>query len=143
MTKTHKAKISYSLLVIIFLSFFVPPIFGFINNGINKAFYVLMAILIPIYAFVLHLFLKTEYRIENNQLQIICGFLYNKKINISDIKSIKKTNNLMSSPAPSFDRIAIAFGKFDEVLISPKDKLAFANDLTQINPDIINNIPEN
>jgi hypothetical protein len=102
-----------------------------------------MAILIPIYAFVLHLFLKTEYRIENNQLQIICGFLYNKKINISDIKSIKKTNNLMSSPAPSFDRIAIAFGKFDEVLISPKDKLAFANDLTQINPDIINNIPEN
>jgi hypothetical protein len=143
MTKTYKAKISYGLLVVIFLLFFVPAIFGLINNGIDKEFYVLMAILIPAYAFILHMFLKTEYRIENNQLKIICGFLYNKKINISEIKSIKKTNSLMSSPAPSFDRIEIAFGKFDEVLISPKDKMTFAKNLIKINPEIINKITEN
>lgn len=143
MTRTYKAKISYGLLVVIFLMFFVPLIFGLINNGINKEFYVLIGILIPTYAFILHMFLKTEYKIENSQLKITCGFLFHKKINIFEIKSIKKTSSLMSSPAPSFDRIAIAFGKFDEVIISPKDKMMFAQDLTKINSAIVNNISEN
>ena len=48
----------------------------------------------------------------------------------------------MSSPAPSFDRIELKYGKFDEIIISPKDKLSFANDLTQINTEIENNIVE-
>jgi hypothetical protein len=142
MTKTYKAKISYGLLVAIFLLFFVPAIFGVINNGINKGFYVLMVILISSYAFILQMFLKTVYKIENSQLEISCGFLYHKKIDISEIKSVKKTNSILSSPAPSFDRIAIAFGKFDEVLISPEDKVAFVKDLIKINPEITNNITE-
>ena len=95
-------------------------------------------ILTTIYTFILHIFLKTTYIVENKTLKIKCGFLFNKNILIDDIKGIKKTKNLISSPAPSFDRIEIKYGKFDEVIISPKDKVGFAKDLTLINPTIVN-----
>ena len=49
----------------------------------------------------------------------------------------------MKEHAPSFDRIELKYGKFDEIIISPKDKLSFANDLTQINIEIENNIVKN
>ena len=58
MSKKYKAKVSYEMLVAIFLLFFIPVIFGIVNNGINKGFYVLIGILIPSYVFILHMFLK-------------------------------------------------------------------------------------
>ena len=140
MKKKYETKVSYGMLVAIFLLFFTPVIFGIINNGINKEFYVLIGILIPTYAFILHMFLKTDYRIENNELKIKCGLLFNKIIDINEIKAVNKTNSLMSSPAPSFDRIEIKYGKFDEVIISPKDKITFIEDLTIINSKIENDI---
>ncbi|MBW7871619.1 MAG: PH domain-containing protein, partial [Flavobacteriia bacterium] len=53
---------------------------------------------------------------------------------------------ILSSPAPSFDRIIVKYGKFDEIILSPKDKFKFTKDLKQINPDIVdkvNPVPEN
>ena len=143
MTKKYKAKVSYGMLISIFLLFFVPVIFGIANNGINKVFYILIGILLSSYAFILNMFLTTEYTIENEILRIKCGILFNKKIDINNIKKISRTNSLMSSPAPSFDRIEIKYGKFDEIIISPEDKLNFAKDLTIINSVIENNITEN
>ncbi|MFB9056907.1 PH domain-containing protein [Mariniflexile ostreae] len=143
MAKTYKSKISYGLLSILFVLFFLPLLLSFIMNGIHDGFYILMGILILIYALILNVCLKTEYKIENGQLKIKCGFLVYKTILISEIKSIKKTNSLLSSPAPSFDRIAIAYGNFEEVFLSPKDKIMFAKALTDINPKIINKITEN
>ncbi|WP_111307345.1 PH domain-containing protein [Confluentibacter sediminis] len=89
------------------------------------------------------MFLNTDYLIENNELKIKCGFLFHKKINIMEIKSIKKTNSLISSPAPSFDRIEITYGTSDTIIISPKDKVTFTKDLTRINHNIKNHISEN
>lgn len=143
MIKKYKAKVSYGMLIAIFLLFFLPLIFGIMNNGIDKEFYILIGILIPTYTFILHVFLKTEYKIEDKTLKIKCGILFNKIIDINTIQKISKTNSIISSPAPSFDRIEIKYGKFDEIIISPKDKLGFANDLTQINTEIENNILEN
>jgi hypothetical protein len=143
MTTKYQTKISYGMLTVIFLLFFLPVLFGIINNGITSEFYVLLGILIPSYAFIVYLFFNTEYRIENNELIIKCGFLFEQKIDIKEIKTLKKTTNLISSPAPSFDRIEIKYGKFDEVLISLKDKVSFAKDLTKINPKIENNITVN
>ena len=47
---------------------------------------------------------------------------------------------MISSPAASFDRIEITYGKFEEIIISPKHKLKFYEDLQKINPNIINNL---
>ncbi len=143
MTKKYKAKVSYLLLIVIFALFFTPAILGIIYKGIHKEFYVSIGILISSYLFILIMFLNTDYLIENNELKIKCGFLFHKKINIMEIKSIKKTNSLISSPAPSFDRIEITYGTSDTIIISPKDKVTFTKDLTRINHNIKNHISEN
>ena len=143
MTKKYETKISYGLLITISLLFFMPVIFVLFNKGFTEELYVLIGILMPIYALILQTFIRTDYIIENEKLKIKCGFLINIKINISEIKEIRKTSSLISSPAPSFDRIEIKYGKYNEVIISPKDKFTFAKDLTMINPTIKNNITEN
>tara|TARA_R110001592_G_scaffold69669_1_gene213801 strand:+ start:1031 stop:1270 length:240 start_codon:yes stop_codon:yes gene_type:complete len=53
---------------------------------------------------------------------------------------ITKSNNIISSPAASFDRIEIKYGKFEELIISPKNKFEFAEHLTKLNQKIKNNI---
>ncbi|WP_100612921.1 PH domain-containing protein [Confluentibacter lentus] len=143
MIKKYNAKVSYTLLIVIFFLFFAPIIFAIINTGFVRGSIVLIVILISSYLFILNIFLRTEYVIDNDVLKIKCGFLYRKSINIHEIKKISKTNSLISSPAPSFDRIEIAYGKFDILIISPKDKAAFAKDLTLINQNIKNHITDN
>ena len=134
--KKFRSKVSYGTLIVIFIFFFAPIIIGTINNGITKNFFVLNGILIPIYAFILYLFLSTDYTIDKGKLKIKSGFVYNKYLNIEKIKSITKTNNPISAPAASFDRIEIHYGKFNSVIISPKDKIGFIKELININPNI-------
>lgn len=74
--------------------------------------------------------------ITGDVLYIQCGFLYNQQIKISSIRQIKETNNPISSPALSLDRIEIKFDKYNSVLISPKEKEMFIKHLQQINPGI-------
>ena len=138
--KKYPSKVSYGLLAIIFLIFFAPLIPSFFNTEFNEKMIGTIGFLSLVFAFVLHLFLKTEYTIDKNKLKIKCGFFTYKPIEIKDIKEVSKTSNIISSPAPSFDRIEIKYGKFDTLIISPKDKSSFVKDLTKINPDIKSNI---
>jgi hypothetical protein len=91
----------------------------------------------------LYFFFKTVYIIEDGQLKIKFGFFSFKPIDISEIKEISKTSNILSSPAPSFDRIEIKYADLGSVIISPKDRLSFSKDLVQLNPEIRNNLIEN
>ncbi|EPR72995.1 hypothetical protein ADIWIN_2083 [Winogradskyella psychrotolerans RS-3] len=88
------------------------------------------------------MFLKTEYTIDEKKLNIKCGFFKYKPIAIKDIKEISKSSSVMSSPAASFDRIEIKYGKFEEIIISPRNKVEFAQYLTKLNPDIKNNLKD-
>jgi len=142
MTKKYPSKVSYGLLIFIFLVFYGPLIPDLVKGDISGKMIGLIGFLSLIFAFVLHLFFGTYYTIENNKLKIRCGIFSYKPIEIDKIKEVSKTKNIISSPAPSFDRIEIKYGKFDEIIISPKDKLNFANHLAIINPNIKNNITE-
>jgi len=62
--------------------------------------------------------------------------LVNTKIPISSINTIKETDNIISSPAASLDRLEIFYGKYDSIIISPMDKNEFIQDLLKINPNI-------
>jgi len=74
-------------------------------------------------------------------LKIEVGFIFKRNINIDDIKAITKTNSLLSSPAASLtDRILLEYGISDSIIISPKKKKEFANELHKINPNIKNNL---
>lgn len=127
---------------------FPSKIDWFFPIGINIILLVVCAILIygnagwacftilPIQLFILHLFLTTRYDIDSENLYIKSGFLYNSSIPISQIKSIKKSNSILSSPAASMDRIEIRYNKFDYVLISPADKNGFIKAILEIKPEI-------
>jgi hypothetical protein len=142
MTKKYPSKVSYGLLIFIFLVFYGPLIPDLINGDLSGKMIGLIGFISLIFAFVLHFFFGTYYIIENNKLKIKCGIFSYKPIEIDKIKEVSKTKNIISSPAPSFDRIEIKYGKFDEIIISPKDKLNFVNDLAIMNPNIKNNITE-
>lgn len=143
MVKKYPSKVSYGLLTFVFFVFYAPLILEVINLGeLTRKMIWVVGFLSLIFAFILHLFLKTQYTIENKKLKIKCGAFSYKPIDIDEIREISKTKSIISSPAPSFDRIKIKYGKFDEIIISPKDKLGLAGDLTRINPNIINNITE-
>jgi hypothetical protein len=142
MTKKYSSKVSYGLLTVVFILFFSPLILNLIKSGINLNLTLIILLLIIIFGLITHMFLKTEYTIEEHKLKIKCGFFTYKPIEINEIKEITKSSNIISSPAASFDRIEIKYGKFEEMIISPKDKFEFAKYLTNLNPNIKNNITE-
>ncbi|MBL6658423.1 MAG: PH domain-containing protein [Flavobacteriales bacterium] len=86
------------------------------------------------------MFFNTTYKIEKEKLHIKCGFFKYKAVNIREMKKVSKSSSIISSPAASFDRIEITYGKFDELIISPKHRIKFVEDLQKINPEIINNL---
>lgn len=85
---------------------------------------------------VIYHYTGTYYRITpEKQLLIRCGILGTVDIDISDIEWIKRTNDLTSAPALSADRLEIGY-KGGTVIISPKDRKKFVEDLRKINSKI-------
>jgi len=136
----YYSKISYTLLIVIFIVFFGPLIPNIIHEGFSNNMIMITLGLFVVYGLILHMFFNTTYTIDQKMLHIRCGFFRYKPINIMNMKKISKSSSIISSPAASFDRIEISYGKFDELIISPKHKLKFAADLQKINPNLINTL---
>jgi hypothetical protein len=132
METIYKSKIGLELAIPVFF------VLGGVLIGalINRPSWPIFFIIIPIFSFIAYLFLTTKYAILDNELTIKCGFLYHQKIQIDTITKIIETNNPLSSPATSLDRIDIRFKKSGSVMISPKEKQAFIDHLLSINPSI-------
>jgi len=129
--KTYNSGIDGRLVAI--MSFiFLSVATGIVLAGDWKA----ALVLLPIAAFIIHIFMGTRYTITGTTLNIRAGFIVNTTVDINTIKSITETDSLLSAPANSFDRIEIAYNKYDSVIISPKNKAAFIADILAINDDI-------
>ncbi len=79
--------------------------------------------------------MNTEYVIDGKILRVKCGCLIRHKCDIMDITSVRPTRTLVSSPAMSLDRLELKLRDRD-IVISPKDKVQFINDLCAVNPNI-------
>ena len=133
MIKRYKSKIGLELVIPLTLIFGTTLFLQLIveQNLLAIAIVVLIIILI------VHMFVKTHYTINGDILEIKCGFTFKETVDIKTIKSISETNTILSAPATSIDRIEIQYGKFDSVVISPKQKLEFINDIVAINPAVV------
>ncbi|CAH0994930.1 hypothetical protein EMA8858_01045 [Emticicia aquatica] len=130
--KVYQSKIGIELIIPVIIVFG-----GILLITVNKkTTWIEIVILLLVIFFIIHLFVATYYIIEGNKLTIKCGFIFTQTIDILTIKKISETNNPLSSPATSLDRLEIAFGKYDSILISPKHKHEFISDITSINSDI-------
>lgn len=98
--------------------------------------WILLCFFTLITAFVVQMFLTTNYRLEGEQLLVRCGFLYRLSIDVRTIRRIEETRNPLSAPALSFDRLEIIYGRYDSVIISPRNKQDFITCLKNIAPEI-------
>ncbi|WP_338378911.1 PH domain-containing protein [uncultured Flavobacterium sp.] len=124
--KIYKSKVDWWLTAIIIVVFAYPFIEGVVTRQ-----YTLSIVMLAVLALIAFLFSKIKYEINGEILKV-----WWIKIEINSIRKIYATNNPLSSPALSLDRIAIVYNTYDEVLISPKDKKEFIEELLRINPCI-------
>ncbi|QDO95462.1 hypothetical protein FNB79_16290 [Formosa sediminum] len=139
--KTYKSKFGYKLMLFLTLLFGSMLVFMIYKNEPLEAILSVGGIFLAIYLFVLYINFSTIYTITDAGVLIVkSGFVYNQRFDIQKIKSVRKTTNIMSSPAPSLDRLELTYGKFDIIVISPKNKIDFARELKKINPRIKNDL---
>ena len=124
--KIYKSKIDWWLIILILILFGYP-----IVDGILSKEYVLSLVFGLILIIFFFLSKTIQYKIDGENLVI-----WKTKIDIKTIRKVYRTKNPLSSPAMSLDRIAIVYNKFDEVLLSPKERDEFINELLKINPNI-------
>lgn len=128
--KVYKSKIDWWLGL-----FLVYPIFMSIKNILEGNLYGLIGL--SVFVGLILIFSKTtRYIIIENQLIVKSTWIVNERIDISKITKIEKSNSVLSSPALSLDRLSVRYNKYDEVLISPKEKKAFIDELLKANPNI-------
>ncbi len=133
-----KAKIGLELLIPVTLLHIFIMAKTLMNGSSVNSILGLGSILLASLAFIFYLFFNTKYFIfENYHLVIKNAFFPATDIDIHNIKEIEKSNSILASPAPSLDRISLKIGKYDEVLISPKNKKEFIEAITKINPSVI------
>jgi hypothetical protein len=95
----------------------------------------LMVILLPFAALMLMPFFGTKYTLTDSQLYVDSG-LSTQTIELTDITYITPTRSMTSAPALSLDRLKIEY-RNKEVLISPKDKSRFYQEIQARNPKIV------
>ena len=127
--KKYPSKISYGLLI-----FILAVLIGTTIPMIFKPVWTGLLISTAVILFTLHLFLNTYYVIDGEFLVVKSGMIFNKKVDINSVKSIKETKTIISAPALSFDRLEVKWGQYTGVVISPRDKKKFVEHMTRNNP---------
>jgi len=82
-----------------------------------------VGILIPLWVLV-----SLRYFLSDETLRVRCG-PFNWQIPIRQIQAITSTNNLISSPALSLDRLLVEYGDNQRIIISPEPREEFLRQL--------------
>ena len=132
MKRVFKSKVDIALPILFVVSSIAPIVIG-----IREKDWVIFVILIFTFAFIMYLLYDTNYIVTQDNLKVHSGFIVNKNISIAKIKSIKKTDSILSAPASSLsERIEIFYENSKTIVISPDDKQGFIAELLKQNSDI-------
>jgi len=131
-TKKFNSKIDLIIILPVFFILTAVDVLMIVNGIWGSVLFVSLVMF-----FVIYMFLSTNYTITNDKKLIVkAGFLINRTIDVNAIKKITSTRNPIASPAASFDRLLISYNKFDSIIISPKNKKEFIEELRRMNPAI-------
>ncbi len=132
----YRYRISVLLFILLFGAFFFPLFDG---EDIFEKSIALGVAFIPTMLICLLTFLKVNYIIVGGDLVIRMWGSKMATIDIARIKSVKRSYNLLSSPAASLKRLEVKFyrkGIVKTALISPVREEEFLEKLKEINPNI-------
>lgn len=59
-------------------------------------------------------------------------WIFYNEIDIRTIKKIEPSRSMLSAPAASLNRLKISYGKYDEVLVSPRYQDDFIKTINEI-----------
>jgi hypothetical protein len=94
-----------------------------------------IGLLLPV-GLLVWMWFTTLYSIAGNELRIACGPM-KMTVPIDSISRIRSSHSLVSSPALSLSRLAIQYGRFQEVLISPADRRGFILAIVERVPHVV------
>ena len=130
MAQVFKSRVDTWLAVLILLSMGLciygagyAVLEGELLDNLVALFMIATGVVLPLW-----LQLSTRYTVSDAQLDIRCG-PFRWQIQRDSISSIKPSNNPLSSPALSLDRLRIRYEGGRCVLVSPKDKTGFVRAL--------------
>lgn len=126
----YPSKRDWWLGLIIWLGILLP-FFMLTYEGLYSQLWISVLVII----FVSWIWFGTGYTITETELQIKSGPL-RFRIKLEQIKRIRKTRNPLASPALSFDRLEIKYGKYSTAIISPTDKEGFVRKIKDLNPNV-------
>lgn len=84
---------------------------------------------------ILHMLIFARFVIKDGKLIVNFG-LFRKVIPIEEIERIEYSNNPLSAPAWTLQRLGIRYGRRNALVSIPADEKAFYNKLKEINPKI-------
>lgn len=118
--------------------FFIVLVLGMSSYFmIREGFWVGLLTNIMVIILFAYVFPQTYYIIVGEKLRVKCGIFVNNSFEINRTTKITETNNPISAPAASLDRLEILFDNNKSVIISSKQKNDFIAHLTNKNPKII------
>ena len=135
--KVFRSRVSV-LLIVFLLLILIPAFIPVIQYGDYKALLPLGGVLL----FVIFLFTRMRYVIVRDKLFVKIWFITTWSTSITDIASVERSYNLLSSPAGSLKRLRIFCTTNRNCLISPVKEQEFIKTLKGINPDIQINAPD-
>lgn len=130
-SKIFKTQVDWWYWAILLVCYFFPLYLGHILSWWVS--FVLWAVALYIFS----LTALVRYVIDGDTLCVFTGFFTKTIIPISSITSIRPSRNPISSLALSLRRLSIRYNKYDEILVSPKDREAFVAALKAANPQIL------
>lgn len=132
MNQIFPSKISWWLFGAILLILLGVSAKAIVNGSLTALIFML-----PSVAFTGWLLRRTYYEVQpqTHLLRVVSGPL-TWQIPIASITRIQPSHNVLSSPALSLDRLKISYNRYDEILLSPRDKAGFVAALRQLNPQI-------
>jgi len=134
---TEPVKITYKSKIDLWLVLFLAAAFGWpLYMTISEQNWVGLAVCLPVLLFLGYSVSTIEYRIKEDSLIIRSGFSRFNPIPVKTIRRIRETNSVLASPAASLSRLEIIYNRYDSVLISPKDKSGFIDEIKKINPAV-------
>lgn len=96
---------------------------GSILSGLVIAPVLIFTAVLPVW------FLRsTYYVLDDTQLTLHSG-PFKWRVELEDIQTVTRTRNPLSSPALSLDRLRIDYGRRRSIMISPRDRKAFLDEL--------------
>ena len=125
--KTYKSRVSILSVMLMVVICMIPIIF------VPKEDYlVFLAVMSPIVCAVILSLFSIKYVIDGNTLSIYSMWIFYNNIDIRTIKKIEPSRSILSAPAASLNRLKISYGKYDEVLVSPRYQDDFIKTINEI-----------